>query len=293
MLNFILILFSIYCLFHSIKLFIFLCILNAFIFIWHFFIFRYRFQFHDSDLFMFFGLPGSGKSTVCADIVRQGITKKKFKNIGFFSNFPITGAYELHRDDLGKYDLRTSKKPKSVALIDEASTVYWKRESIQKGNKNPAFNADSNIFFSMHRHMQAMPIFFAQSWDGVDIRIRELSTKLFYVEHSRIRGFIKIRQIAKIFTINEEHQPSDGYDFVKFSSRYVYAPITWKMFDSYNSPPLEKKNWHIWDTGKEIPIKKYHFLQVLKKLKKSTSYHVCVSRGEMGEASPVKQDSNG
>lgn len=287
MLNIILFLVFIYSIFKIPSLAWILLLANAFIFVWHMFIAKFRFSFKDSAMYMFFGLPGSGKSTVCADIVRQGNTKKKFKNIGFFCNFPVSGAYKITREDIGVYDLRTPDQPKAVLLLDEASTVYFKRNAVSKDPKKQ-FKDSENEFHSMHRHYQCMEVFFAQSWDGVDLRLRELSTRLFYVEHSWLRNFIKIRQISKIFAIDENHQPIDGYDFVKFSSRYVWAPSCWKLFDSYTCPELQEKKWDVWEP---FPVVSKKFPFVWLDWRKSRS-HVCDDGEGVGEGSLPDQDTN-
>ena len=282
MLNIILILVSVFCFFKINSLFWIFLFFNFLLFVHHFFIFKYRFSFKDSAMYMFFGLPGSGKSTVCADIVRQGNTVKSLKHIGFFCNFPVSGAYKISRSDIGTYDLRTEDKPKSVLLLDEASTVYFKRNAVSK-DPHKQFKDSENEFHSMHRHYQCMEVFFAQSWDGVDLRLRELSTRLFYVEHSRIRNFIKIRQISKIFAIDENHQPIDGYDFVKFSSRYVWAPRCWKLFDSYTCPQLPSRDWDLWES---FPVQS-------KRFKLLAHSHVCDSGEGVGEGSLPDQDIEG
>lgn len=289
MLNYILLAVFFYCFVKVRSIAWILLYANIFIFVHHFFIARFKFKFNASAMYMFFGLPGSGKSTVCAEIVRQIMIRASLKNINVYCNFPVTGSLEINRDEIGCYELRDELHPKSVLLVDEASTVYWKRDSVSRDSKKRNFTEDSNKFFSLHRHYLNMPIFFAQSWDGVDIRIRELSTKLFYVEHSRIKNFIKIRQIAKIFTIDENHQPSDGYDFVKFSSRYVWAPRCWKMFDSYIAPDLEKKEWKYWNTA---PIVSRKFVKTfpIEKLFNIFPHKHVSSEGESGGASPDTQE---
>ena len=228
----------------------------------HHFIFRYRFRFSEKDCFMFFGLPGSGKSTLLAEIVRQ-ILKLRNKDgtvkVLPYTNFPVKGALMVERSDIGNVDF-TTETQNAVLLLDEASTVYFKRNAMNKvkdksGKLVNEFRDAENIFHSMHRHYHTMEMLFAQSWDGVDLRLRELSTGLFYVEPSRIRNFIKIRKITKIFTIREEdHQPCDGYEFERFSSRYVWAPPAWKMFDTYAAPELPKIFHQFWYDDENIKI---------------------------------------
>lgn len=233
-----------------IYLFFFIGALYVLFFIHHFFLFRFRFVFNEADLHMYFGLPGSGKSTVCADIVRQITSvssRSKLSSVVPFTNFPVRNAFRLDRDMIGNYDFVTPECTGAVLLLDEASTVYMKRDAMtRKKDGSLKFGESENKFHSMHRHYHTMEVCFAQSWDGVDLRLRELSTGLFYVEKSRIWGFIKVRRISKIFAINEDHQPVDGYDFVKWSSRYVWARRAWKLFDTYEAPELLKIQPEYW-----------------------------------------------
>ena len=216
----------------------------VFLYIWRLTVIRFKFNFNEKDMFMFFGLPGSGKTTVCADMVRQINKKKSLSRCIAYCNFPVKGAAKLSRSDIGQIDFRSDGKDRPVLLLDEASTVYFKRNAMNKvkdktGKLVNEFSDAENQFHSMHRHYHTMEIFFAQSWDGVDLRLRELSTGLFYVERSRLPYLIKIREISKIFTIrDDDHQPCDGYEFSRFSKRYVFAPICWKLFDTYHAPDL-------------------------------------------------------
>ena len=218
------------------------------VYLHHLVLFRFRFRFGEKEMFMYFGLPGSGKTTVCAEIIRQINNAKKgtLSKIRSFCNFPVKGAFKLNREDIGNVDFRDDNHPLALLCIDEASTVYFKRNAVLKvkdsktGQMRNAFSDAENIFHSMHRHYKTMEVLFAQSWDGVDLRLRELSTGLYYVEPSRLRNIIKIRKIVKIFTIREDdHQPCDGYEFERFSSRYIWAPPAWKMFDTYDAPTLQ------------------------------------------------------
>lgn len=225
---------------------------------------RYRFVFQDASMLMFFGLPGSGKSTLCAEIVRQiCLVNSKLhcpRGIDVYTNFPVKGSFKLDRSMIGSYDFR-KYNDRALLLIDEASTVYFKRNAMNKvkdksGKMVNEFSDKENIFHSMHRHYKTMEILFGQSWNGVDLRLRELSTGLFYVEPSRLPFLIKIRRITKIFSIDENHQPVDGYDFAKWSSRYVWAPRAWKLFDTYEAPEmpiLEPESWFLDDCPDVVP----------------------------------------
>lgn len=199
----------------------------------------FRFKPDGSEFYVFFGLPGCGKTTTLAEITRQCIAK----DIPVLSNCPILGTYEVQRSDLGEYDISPEAfdtEKDLVLIFDEASIDYFKRDF-------KSFEKKENQFHSLHRHFRVHEIFAAQSWDGMDLRLRELNTKLFFVSKWWF-GLIRIRRIAKSFEINEDHQPIDGYEFVKFSDRFFRPNKAWKMFDTLAIPSdmhLRKKKWKL------------------------------------------------
>ena len=206
------------------------------------FVYSRIFRFHASakHFDLYFGLPGSGKTTVLAEIARQNSKNKKVVTL---CNVPITGTYEVSRDDLGKFDISSSAfgVDDVVILYDECSLDYFKRAYED-------FSKRENTFHSMHRHVKVHEVFACQSWDGMDKRLRELNTRLYYVDRWYF-NLIRIRRIEKDFTIDDEtHKPTEGYEFVKFSSRFVYAPRVWHMFDSFDTSMLPKtpKKWKMW-----------------------------------------------
>lgn len=218
---------------------ILLVVVYAFLWLTHFFILKYRFQFKEDDVTMVFGLPGSGKTTLCADIARQMYLNKRECNTAVLCNFPLHHTFKVTRNDIGKFDVRGTDYDKALILIDEGSVIYNKR--LWKDS----FLQEENSFHSMHRHYKTQEVVFAQSWDGVDSRMRELTSNLLYVSKARIRPFIKVRRIAKDFDIIDK-VPLDGYTFEKWSTRYVFAPRAWKLFDTYDAPPLPPLKLHGW-----------------------------------------------
>ena len=47
----------------------------------------------------YFGVPGSGKTTVAAYLAKKDLKKKR----NVYSNVPITGAYKISKEDIGKF----------------------------------------------------------------------------------------------------------------------------------------------------------------------------------------------
>ena len=81
---------------------------------------RYVFVPDEADFILFFGLPGSGKTTVLNEIARQC---KNRKSCTVLSNYPIKETYIVKRDDLGVYDISTNAfgTKEVVVMFDEAS----------------------------------------------------------------------------------------------------------------------------------------------------------------------------
>jgi hypothetical protein len=38
----------------------------------------------------------------------------------------------------------------------------------------------------------------------------------------------------------------DGFQWVPFSRKFVFAPATWKMFNTYEREQLEEKQWEVY-----------------------------------------------
>lgn len=212
--------------------------LVALFFILRRFIFRFD-KIDGSQFWVFFGLPGSGKTTILAEICRQCI----LRHMRCMSNVPITGVEKVERGDLGKFQIENC-----VLLFDEASIDYFKRDF-------KAFTKEENTFHSLHRHYNVHEIFFAQTWDGMDLRLRELNTKLFFVTKLPF-GIIRIQRIAKAFKIDEDGQPMDGYEFVPFSSKFVFARKAWKLFDTLDAPKLPPKKFPVFGAEPQKIIKR-------------------------------------
>lgn len=215
------------------------------LFLLHLTIQRYKFTFDEEHIDLFFGLPGSGKTTLLADIVRQVLKKG---HISVYTNMPIKGAYILEKEDIGKYDFRQDGDTAALLLLDEGQTVYNCRNAMSKKESLRMTEAEIK-FFCMHRHYKTQVNAFSQGYEDLDKIIRNRTYHIYYVTKSRIRGFIKVRRIARIVDIeNEQKQIVEGYEFERFSTRYVYGPKVWKMFDTYDCEPLPKKDAYKWYT---------------------------------------------
>lgn len=199
---------------------------------------KWKPRFDESDIALYFGLPGSGKTTALA-YMNQYILRTYHEKIETFTNVPMKGAFEIHRDDLGEYDIHLDQE-RSVLMIDEASIEYFKRDFAKFTNKE-------NSFHSQHRHYRVQECFFCQTWDGIDLRLREINSSLYYVSSIKIPyvgKVVLIRSISKAFDI-KEGQPLDGYKFVGLPRWFRAKPI-FKLFNTYEAPVLKHKEWKKW-----------------------------------------------
>ena len=187
-----------------------------------------------SNLFdMYIGVPGSGKTTFAAYLVkerRKRAKKKKCSSL-VLSNTPIKGAYKITKSDIGNYMIQDC-----LLIMDEAGIDY--------NNRNfKTFSDDETYFYKFHRHYNVDIAMFSQDFD-VDVKLRKLATRLFIVQKSFIPGFIKRKQIGKRIGIDPNtKQLIDEYYFVLFGSKYIYSPKLRKLFDSYSHKKLPIKEW--------------------------------------------------
>ena len=185
-------------------------------------------------LSIYFGVPGSGKTTMAAYLAKKDL--KQGKNV--WSNVPITGTNKLDTKlDIGKYDIYDGR-----VIIDEAGVEYNNRDF-----KN--FSREQLKFFKYHRHNKLVVDIFSQGYDDMDKKIRTLAQRLYVVKKSLIPYFIVIKRIAKKVDIDKlTKQIIDAYYFLPFpfGRKWIFAPLTWKLFNTYSREKLPEKVWEKW-----------------------------------------------
>ena len=112
---------------------------------------------------IFFGLIGSGKTTIAANIAR----KAQKRHIRVFSNMPISNTLKFELSDLGHYDMANS-----IILIDEAGIDFDNRQF-----KSNFSDKNRLYFFKLIRHYKSSIFLFSQSWSDMDCKIRNLAQK--------------------------------------------------------------------------------------------------------------------
>lgn len=215
---------------------------------------------HPHVLNVYFGVPGSGKTTFAAYLTKWALHEnwiirlcRRFNNpisrlilnskylkrrIPVYSNVPITGAYVLDpKEDIGNYMIEDAK-----IIIDEAGIEY--------NNRNfKSFPQEAIYFYKYHRHYKTSVDVFSQSFDDMDITLRRLAQNFYVVRKSLVPGCVVARKIKRKIGVDENtHQIMDLYSMGTpiFDTKRIFAPALWKLFNSYSRKELTQKEWSVW-----------------------------------------------
>ena len=215
---------------------------------------------HLLQLNVYFGVPGSGKTTYAAYLAKNAqresvvikfcrrydnrftswlLSTSLFKRaFPVWSNVPISGTYQLNaKEDLGVYMIQDGK-----LIIDEAGVEFNNRD--YKSFPKPAIK-----FFKYHRHYGLSVDVFSQSFEDMDVTIRRLAQNFYVVKKSLIPFFIVTKRVYRKVGIDQQtHQIADHYFFglPVLDSKYIFCPPLWKMFNSYSVDDLPAKDWQFW-----------------------------------------------
>lgn len=181
---------------------------------------------------IYFGVPGSGKTTYAAYLARHDLKR----GIPVWSNVPITGCYQLDpKNDIGNYMISGGR-----VIIDEAGIEYNNRDFKD-------FSKKSLYFYKYHRHYQLAIDVFSQGFDDMDKKIRTLAQRLYVVKKGLLPWFIHRRQIKKRVGINDmSKEIIDEYYFVPWSTKIIFSPPLWKMFNTISREEYPRKEWKMW-----------------------------------------------
>lgn len=208
---------------------------------------------------LYFGLPGSGKSTLMAKMALKATSKRSpYKNV--YVNFPVNveGVKRIYWDDIGRYNLHDG-----LILLDEASVGSISNRAY--GNKGKKSDNDRIIeWFMMHRHAKTDIVLFSQRWDGVDASIRKgLLDRVYLIYKPLFTGWFRSKyyQIPYDIIIPDQKGGNgeklgeiiQGYCKPNLLQRIfcggsVFRPRYYKLFDSFFMPELpelpEERTYH-------------------------------------------------
>lgn len=149
---------------------------------------------------VYFGSPGSGKTTLaCREILKQ---QKRYNYT--FANFGCKCADfdDVSLDGLGEWTFPIG----SYIAIDEAGIEYNNR-------KFKSLPQETIKWFKLHRHYCCDLSIWSQSWDDMDITLRRLADRLYYVK--KMGPFSLMRRVYKRVTVDKQtEQIIDGYRMV-------------------------------------------------------------------------------
>lgn len=190
-----------------------------------------------TGLVLFIGVPGSGKTSLCAYFSKVFHKRKKYQGQNIYSNVPIIGTLEYNPTD----DLGVNSIENGVILCDEGGIVYNNR-------KFKSLPQSTITFAKLFRHYGISSfLFFSQGMD-IDITFVRLSNKICLVYKSLIPGFICVREVVKYIGIDDiSKQLIDQFQYKKSHGLHlIFAPPCWKLFDTYEKPALPEKQFLEW-----------------------------------------------
>ncbi len=215
---------------------------------------------HPHVLNVYFGVPGSGKTTFAAYLTKWALHENALirfcrkhpnrltallldsrylkRRIDVFSNVPITGAYQLNANEaIGHFMIEASN-----IIIDEAGIEY--------NNRNyKTFSQEAIYFYKYHRHYKTSVDIFSQSYEDMDVTLRRLAQNFYVVRRSLVPFCVVARRIRRKVGVDEHtKQIMDLYAMGVpiIDTRRIFAPSLWKLFNSYSRKELPKKNWPVW-----------------------------------------------
>ena len=184
---------------------------------------------------IYFGNPGCGKTTFAVYLMKKS---KRTCFANFDHKVPKHKVCSL--DKLGEWTFPQN----SHIMIDEAGIEYNNR-------RFKALPQSTIKWFKLHRHFRCDCSVFSQSWEDMDVTIRRLADRLWYMR--KIGPFTIVRRVYKRVEIDEKtHQIIDGYKMSHLAWLLIYPlqngflftrkfyilfrPLYYKYFDSYEVP---------------------------------------------------------
>lgn len=192
---------------------------------------------------LYFGLPRTGKTTLLAKMAVK--EAKRYEHV--YTNVHLTDVPEnvvyIENEWIGKYQLENC-----LILIDEATLFADNRDY-----KN--FSKDLVKFFMLHGHYHCTIRLFAQTYNGVDKKIRTLCELVYYMYKPFLTGHwvTKYYRIPYGIVIPDKHKNKqmtgntlgeieEGYCKPSLLERLfahkLYRKRWYKHFNSWEAPEL-------------------------------------------------------
>ena len=188
----------------------------------------------------YFGVPGCGKTTLLTKFAVKELKRikrgqSKYKDV--YTNFYCKGAKMVDFNDFQTHIVRDS-----LIIFDEITMDADNRKFKQ-------FPDSIRDFFILHRHVGNDIIYATQSFEMVDLKIRQLTQELWYMSRSVVPLLTQFTTAKRIYRqININEHTSDltlGYRFCNLleaffvsNMKYCWRKPYYKYFDSYEEGNL-------------------------------------------------------
>ena len=202
---------------------------------------------------IYFGVPGSGKTTLAAKIVLENLKR----GVRTYTNVPIKGGLLFDASAIGSFDISDGEM-----ILDEAG--------IQFNNRKFKTLPQSTIeWFKLSRHYGIRNIhIFSQSYDDMDITLRRLADEIYTIKRTLIPlVFCRRRIKVKVGIDKDTHQIMDQYFFQFLGINTYVGYHYWHMFDSWSAPVLPIREWY-YSSYPDFTIDKKHSKIIYKDLRR-------------------------
>ncbi len=169
---------------------------------------------------LYFGLPGSGKTTLMVSFahkfLKQG--RRVFGNV----HIQLKGYTYIDNDCIGKYDLDGG-----IILIDEGTIFADNRDYKVRSEQK----VKQLAYFLEHRHHDNDIYIFTQQWDGLDKRIRVITDRVFYVFKGLFTGWLFTRYYRVPYGIIIPDKKSDSDKLGEIVQGYCKPSFLTRLFN--------------------------------------------------------------
>lgn len=190
----------------------------------------------NNDFWEVIAPPGTGKTSLASDIVRQAMHEGK----KVYSNVPIRGAIKIDiKQDLGIYNIHDAK-----LIIDEAGS------DLNNRNWHKNLTDKSVEYIKKHRHYNIDIYCFSQAPGDMDNKFRDLVTRMYLLEKGS-PFHVNALALKKVMKL-EGGQIVQYLEEIKEESFKFFTPPTWAYFNSWdkmeNMEEFKEKYYTILDT---------------------------------------------
>lgn len=167
----------------------------------------------EGDVVLFWGLPGSGKTMFLTKLWHDCRGK-----MDVYSNYDLPGVPYFDKRYIGHCEFHYEKT--AGLLFDEGSLNGFDNRDFKRNFSDPA----QLEYMKKIRHHSTWIAFSNQGFEELDVKVRTLTSKNYYVENHGLWS-VAYRLIPDMFISQVDGQPHMGYRFPTFLDR-LFDPTT-------------------------------------------------------------------